>query len=55
MPVPGLQYMKDKDILSKNPAGSGLIGKTAVLVDRALGPAPDKREDVARGRRVATT
>jgi hypothetical protein len=36
--VPGLQYMKEHDILSKNPAGSGGIGLTKVLVDRSMGP-----------------
>ena len=38
MPVPGLQYMKEKDILSKNPAGSGGVGLSKVLVDRSMGP-----------------
>ena len=38
MPIPGLQYMKEKDILSKNPAGSGGVGLSKVLVDRAMGP-----------------
>ena len=38
MPIPGLQYMKEKDILSKNPAGSGGVGLSKVLVDRAIGP-----------------
>lgn len=36
--VPGLQHMKEHDILSKNPAGSGGIGLTKVLVDRSMGP-----------------
>ena len=36
--VAGLQYMKEHDILSKNPAGSGGIGLTKVLVDRSMGP-----------------
>jgi len=38
MPIPGLQYMKEKDILSKNPAGSGGVGLSKVLVDRSMGP-----------------
>ena len=38
MPIPGLQYMKDKNILSKNPAGSGGVGLTKVMVDRSMGP-----------------
>jgi len=50
MPIPGLQYMKEKDILSKNPAGSGGVGLSKVLVDRAMGPcncgaAPDAEVD----------
>jgi hypothetical protein len=36
-PAPGLHYMKDHDILSRNPTGSGGIGLNAVLVDRSLG------------------
>ena len=36
--IPGLEYMKEHDILSKNPAGSGGIGLTKVLVDRSMGP-----------------
>ena len=38
MPVPGLEYMKERDILSKNPAGSGGVGLSKVLVDRSMGP-----------------
>lgn len=38
MPVPGLQYMQQHDILSKNPAGSGGVGLSKVLVDRSMGP-----------------
>ena len=38
MPIPGLQYMKEHDILSKNPAGSGGVGLTALLSHRAIGP-----------------
>ena len=38
MPIPGLEYMKEKDILSKNPAGSGGVGLSKVLVDRSMGP-----------------
>ena len=38
MPVPGLQYMRAHDILSKNPAGSGGVGHNSVLVGRELGP-----------------
>ena len=38
MPIPGLEYMKEKDILSKNPAGSGGVGFSNVLVNRAMGP-----------------
>jgi hypothetical protein len=42
--------MKEKDILSKNPAGSGGVGLSKVLVDRAMGPcscgaAPDAEVD----------
>jgi hypothetical protein len=37
-PAPGLEYMKEHDILSKNPAGSGGVGLSKVLVDRAMGP-----------------
>ena len=38
MPVPGLDYMKEYDLLSRNPAGSGGVGLTKVLVDRSMGP-----------------
>ena len=37
-PAPGLTYMREADILSVNPAGSGGVGLTKVLVDRSLGP-----------------
>ena len=37
-PVPGYNYMQAKDILSRNPAGSGGTGKTALLVARQIGP-----------------
>ena len=34
----GKQYMVEHDILSKNPAGSAQIGRTALLVSRVQGP-----------------
>jgi hypothetical protein len=37
-PISGLEFMKLHDMLSKNPAGSGGIGHTKVLVNRAMGP-----------------
>ena len=36
--VEGKEYMIDHDILSKNPAGSGKIGRSALLVQRVQGP-----------------
>ena len=38
MPGPGLAFMREHGILSVNPAGSGGIGLTKVLVDRSMGP-----------------
>jgi len=35
---PGLEYMREKNILSKNPLGSGGVGLTNVLVNRSMGP-----------------
>lgn len=37
-PRPGLAFMREHGILSVNPAGSGGIGLTKVLVDRSMGP-----------------
>ena len=49
MPKPGLEYMREKDILSKNPTGSGGVGMTRLLVDRVMGPCncgADSSDDV---------
>ena len=35
-PISGLEFMKLHDLLSKNPAGSGGIGYTRLIVSRAL-------------------
>ena len=32
---PGLRYMRAHDILSKNPMGSGGVGRTRLLISRA--------------------
>ena len=34
---PGLEFMRENGLLSKNPAGSGGVGLTAVLVERSIG------------------
>ena len=34
---PGLEFMRKNGLLSKNPAGSGGVGLTAVLVERSIG------------------
>ena len=38
MPGPGLAFMREHGLLSVNPAGSGGVGLTKVLVDRSMGP-----------------
>ena len=35
-PISGLEFMKLHDLLSKNPAGSGGVGYTSLLLGRAL-------------------
>lgn len=37
LPKPGLQYMRDHDILSRNPVGSGGIGRMKNIVDLSIG------------------
>ena len=47
-PKAGKEYMIEHDILSKNPAGSGGVGKTSLLTSRVLGPCnctPDPASD----------
>lgn len=39
LPKPGLQYMRDHDILSRNPVGSGGIGRIKNIVDLSVGVA----------------
>ena len=34
--IPGLHYMREHDLLSVNPAGSGGIGRTRLLISRAM-------------------
>ena len=36
--IAGYYYMLDHDLLSRNPAGSGGVGRTSVLVHRSIGP-----------------
>ena len=36
--IEGKAYMEEHDILSKNPAGSAMIGRNATLVNRGIGP-----------------
>ena len=38
MPIPGLAFMLQHNLLSRNPAGSGGIGLSRVLVGRSMGP-----------------
>ena len=39
LPKPGLEYMRDHDILSRNPVGSGGIGRMKNIVDLSVGVA----------------
>ena len=40
-PIPGLAYMKEHDMLSKNPAGSGGVGRGQFTHVRCVGACPD--------------
>lgn len=46
---PGLEYMREQNILSKNPLGSGGVGLTNVLVNRSMGPCNCGSSREARG------
>ena len=49
MPEPGLEYMRTKNILSKNPTGSGGVGRAKVLADRVMGPCNCKTAGASGG------